>query len=159
MQQIVTINLNHICPMVTGLVPHIGGPIIGPGCTGVLVDGTPVSVMGDACICCGPPDIVAQGYPGVMADGVPVVVQNCMTAHGGIIPIGVPGVVIDSAQPVKPVTMNIQKIPFPNIRKVDTLGAAVSGNSKSLAEAKKNIEELKDNAYKNTYLPDINFSD
>ena len=47
MKQIVTINLNHICPMVTGVTPHIGGPIIGPGCPGVMVNGVPISVMGD----------------------------------------------------------------------------------------------------------------
>ena len=50
MKQIVTINLNHICPMVTGVTPHIGGPIIGPGCPGVMVNGVPISVMGDMCV-------------------------------------------------------------------------------------------------------------
>ena len=143
MKQIVTVTLNHICPMVTGVTPHMGGPIIGPGCPGVLVDGTPVSLMGDACVCCGPPDMIAQGYPGVMVDGVPVVVQNCMTAHGGVIPVGVPGVVIGSAPPIKPITMNIRKIPFPKIRTVDSVGAAVTGNSKKMKEAKNNIAELK----------------
>lgn len=159
MKQIVTVNLNHICPMVTGLTPHVGGPVIGPGCPGVLVDGTPVSLMGDACVCSGPPDVVVQGYPGVLADGVPVVVQNCMTAHGGVIPMGVPGVTISSASPVEPVTVNIRKIPFPKIRTIDTMGAAVSGNSKSLAEAKKNMEELKEESFKDAYLPSIDFSE
>ena len=50
MKQIVTINLNHICPMVTGVTPHIGGPIIGPGCPGVMVNGVPISVMGYVCM-------------------------------------------------------------------------------------------------------------
>ena len=58
--------------MVTGVTPHVGGPIVGPGCPGVLVDGVPVSVMGDTCVCCGPPDMIVQGYPGVMVDGTPV---------------------------------------------------------------------------------------
>lgn len=146
MYQIVTIGLNHICPMVTGLVPHVGGPIIGPGCPGVLVDGLPVSVMGDMCVCCGPPDTIVQGYPGVMVDGVPIVVQNAMTAHGGMVPMGVPGVTISSAQPVQPITMSIKKIPFPKIRMIDTAGAAVTGNSNKLNEAKSNIKELKENA-------------
>lgn len=143
MKQIVTVTLSHICPMVTGVTPHVGGPIIGPGCPGVLVDGTPVSVMGDACVCCGPPDMIAQGYPGVMVDGVPVVVQNCMTAHGGVIPAGVPGVVIGSATPVKPITMNIRKIPFPQIRVIDKIGAAISGNSKMLKQAADNQNDLR----------------
>lgn len=158
MKQIVTINMNHVCPMVTGLVPHVGGPIIGPGSPGVFVNGTPVSVMGDACICCGPPDMIIQGYPGVFADGVPVVVQGCMTAHGGIIPAGVPGVMVDSAEPVKLVTMNIRKIPFPKIRTVDKIGAAVSGNSKSLEEAEKNIEKLKEESFGSSVFPRIEFS-
>lgn len=132
--------------MVTGLVPHVGGPIIGPGCPGVLVDGLPVSVMGDMCVCCGPPDTIAQGYPGVMVNGVPIVVQNAMTAHGGMVPVGVPGVTISSAQPVQPITMSIKKIPFPKIRMIDTAGAAVTGNSNKLNEAKSNIKELKENA-------------
>lgn len=158
MVQIVTINLNHICPMVTGIVPHVGGPVVGPGCPGVLVDGVPVSLMGDTCVCCGPPDVVAQGYPGVLVDGVPVVVQNSMTAHGGMIPMGIPGVTIDSAKPVSPVTMNIRKIPFPKIRAIDTVGAAATGQSESLAMAKKNIEELKEQAFKKPVLPNIEFS-
>lgn len=146
MYQIVTIGLNHICPMVTGVTPHVGGPIIGPGCPGVLIDGVPVSVMGDMCVCCGPPDTIVQGYPGVLVDGVPIVVQNAMTAHGGMVPMGVSGVTISSAQPVQPVTMNIKKIPFPKIRVLDTIGAAVTGNSGKLNEAKSNIKELKENA-------------
>lgn len=159
MKQIVTINLNHVCPMVTGYIPHIGGPIVGPGCSGVLVDGTPVSIMGDTCICYGPPDVVVQGYPGVLVDGTPVVVQNCMTAHGGIIPMGVAGVTVDSAKPVKPVTMNIREIPFPKIRIVDTAGAAVTGNSKSLVEAKENIGKLEEESFREAYLPSVDFSE
>lgn len=159
MKQIVTINLNHVCPMVTGYTPHIGGPIVGPGCSGVLVDGTPVSVMGDTCICCGPPDVVVQGYPGVLVDGTPVVVQNCMTAHGGIIPLGVAGVTVDSAKPVKPVTMNIREIPFPKIRTIDTICAVFISRSKSLAEAKENIRELKEEAFKEAHLPSVDFSE
>ena len=54
-----------------------------------------------------------------------------------------PGVVIGSATPIKPITMNIRKIPFPKIRTVDSVGAAVTGNSKKMKEAKNNIAELK----------------
>ena len=100
MKQIVTINLNHICPMVTGVTPHIGGPIIGPGCPGVMVNGVPISVMGDMCVCCGPPDTIVQGEPGILVNGKPIVLQGCMTAHGGIIPAGVPGVTVSSASPI-----------------------------------------------------------
>ena len=78
-----------------------------------------------------------------MVDGTPVVVQNCMTAHGGIIPMGVTGVVIGTAKPIKPITMNIRKIPFPKIRTIDNIGAILTGNSKKMKEAKNNISELK----------------
>ncbi|MBV8416711.1 MAG: type VI secretion protein, partial [Verrucomicrobia bacterium] len=27
----------HVCPMVTGVVPHVGGPILPPGCPTVLI--------------------------------------------------------------------------------------------------------------------------
>lgn len=135
MPQIVTINLNHVCPMVTGVTPHVGGPIIGPGCTGILVDGVPISVMGDTCLCVGPPDVIVQGYPGILADGVPIVVQNCMTAHGGTIPMGVAGVTVSGASPVTMKHKSPQKI---------KLLALISGNS--LKEAIANQEELQKEA-------------
>lgn len=146
MKQIVTINLNHLCPMVTGFTSHIGGPVVGPGCSGVLVDGTPVAVMGDACVCCGPPDVVVQGYPGVLVDGVPVVVQNCMTAHGGIIPAGVSGVVISSTTPMELVTMDVREIPFPEVSFTDRIKTIVSGQNRKLEEAIGNQEEIRKKA-------------
>ena len=137
MQQVVTINTNHICPMVTGVVPHVGGPIVGPGNVGILVDGIPVSVIGDTCVCSGPPDVVVQGYPGVLADGIPITVQNCMTAHGGIIPMGVVGVVVSSASPV---TIK-HKSPAR-----DKSLAFLSGNGESYNEAVANQDSLQEQA-------------
>lgn len=158
MKPIVTITMNHVCPMVTGLVPHVGGPIVGPGAPNVLINGKPASVMGDSCICYGPPDVVAQGEPNVLINGTPVVVAGCMTAHGGMIPMGDPTVLVGSATPVKPVTMNIRKIPFPKIRIIDIIGAALSGNSKNLEKAKDNIKKLKEDSIANADLPGIDFS-
>ena len=46
----------HICPMQTPAVPpipHVGGPVVGPGCPTVLIGGLPAAVMGDhdsACV-------------------------------------------------------------------------------------------------------------
>lgn len=158
MKPIVTITMNHVCPMVTGLVPHVGGPIVGPGAPNVLINGKPASVMGDSCICCGSPDVVVQGEPNVLINGTPVVVVGCMTAHGGMISMGDPTVLVGSATPVKPVTMNIRKIPFPKIRIIDTIGAALSGNSKKLEKAKDNIKKLKEDSIINADLPGIDFS-
>ncbi len=31
----------HTCPMVTGIVPHVGGPILPPGKATVLIGGNP----------------------------------------------------------------------------------------------------------------------
>lgn len=135
MKQIVTINTNHICPMVTGITPHVGGPIVGPGNPGVLIDGVPISVLGDTCICCGSPDVVVQGYPGILVDGVPIVVQGCMTAHGGTIPMGVPGVTVGrvTESSVTPTITVSHESP-----KRNEFLAAISGNSIKEAIANQN---------------------
>ena len=54
----------HVCPMVTVVVPHVGGPIVGPGAPTVLIGGMPAARIGD------------------------------MTAHGGVIVAGCPTVLI-----------------------------------------------------------------
>ena len=54
----------HVCPMVTVLVPHVGGPIAGPGCPTVLIGGMPAAQLGSLC------------------------------AHGGAVVIGCPTVLI-----------------------------------------------------------------
>ena len=54
----------HVCPMVTVLVPHVGGPILPPGGLPVLIGGMPAARMGS------------------------------MTAHGGSVVIGCPTVLV-----------------------------------------------------------------
>ena len=61
----------HTCPLVTGLVPHVGGPIIGPSVPTVLVGGLPAAVVGDMCVCVGPPDVIAKGSATVLIGGNP----------------------------------------------------------------------------------------
>ena len=51
----------HVCPMWTGLVPHVGGPVIPPGCPTVLIGGLPAARVGDMCACAGPPDVIVLG--------------------------------------------------------------------------------------------------
>ncbi len=58
----------HTCPMVTGVVPHVGGPILPPGSPKVLVGNMPVARQGDMCTCTGPPDTIAAGCPTVVAN-------------------------------------------------------------------------------------------
>jgi len=84
----------HVCPMVTALVPHVGGPIIGPGCPTVLISGLPAAVMGDMCVCTGPPDSIVMGSATVMFGGKPAARLGDITAHGGSIIAGDPTVMI-----------------------------------------------------------------
>ena len=78
----------HTCPMVTGVVPHVGGPISGPGVPTVLIGGMPAAVMGDMAVCVGPPDTIAKGSATVMIGGKPAARLGDMTAHGGTIILG-----------------------------------------------------------------------
>lgn len=87
----------HVCPMVTpGLppVPHVGGPITGPGVPTVLIGGMPAATVGDMCVCVGPPDVIAQGSTTVLIGGKPAARMGDMTAHGGSIAAGCPTVMI-----------------------------------------------------------------
>lgn len=89
------LNDMHQCPMVSPdvpPVPHVGGPINGPGVPTVLLGGLPASVLGDTCICVGPPDSIAKGSATVMIGGKPAVRVGDSTAHGGSIAMGLPTV-------------------------------------------------------------------
>jgi uncharacterized Zn-binding protein involved in type VI secretion len=78
----------HICPMVTGVVPHVGGPVLPPGCATVLIGGLPAARVGDMLVCAGPPDSIIQGSSTVLIAGMPAARMGDMTAHGGTIIIG-----------------------------------------------------------------------
>lgn len=84
----------HVCPMVTGLVPHVGGPVLPPGTVNVLIGGLPAACVGDMCVCAGPPDVIAMGSSTVLIGGRPAARMGDMTAHGGSIIIGCPTVII-----------------------------------------------------------------
>src|SRR5262245_46144013 len=85
----------HTCPMLTGPVPHVGGPISGPGAIPpVLIGGMPASVMGDMCVCVGPPDSIVKGSATVLIAKTPAVRMGDNTAHGGVIILGCPTVMI-----------------------------------------------------------------
>lgn len=78
----------HICPMVTGVVPHVGGPVIGPGEATVLIGNMPAAVVGDSASCVGPPDTIVAGSGTVMIGGKPAARLGDSTAHGGTIMLG-----------------------------------------------------------------------
>jgi uncharacterized Zn-binding protein involved in type VI secretion len=80
--------------MVTGIVPHVGGPVIGPGEATVLIAKMPAAVMGDNCVCVGPPASIVKGSATVMIGGKPAARMGDSTAHGGVIVSGAPTVMI-----------------------------------------------------------------
>lgn len=84
----------HTCPMVTGTVPHVGGPVVGPGATTVLIGGVPAAIVGDTCVCVGPPDTIVKGSASVLIGGMPAARMGDMTAHAGVIVQGLPTVMI-----------------------------------------------------------------
>jgi uncharacterized Zn-binding protein involved in type VI secretion len=87
----------HQCPMVTpGLppIPHVGGPIVGPGAPTVLIGGLPAAKVGDLAVCVGPPDSIIKGSATVMVMGMPAARIGDSTAHGGAIMMGFPTVLI-----------------------------------------------------------------
>lgn len=84
----------HVCPMVTGVVPHVGGPIIPPCAVTVLIGGLPAARVGDMATCVGPPDAIVKGSMTVLIMGQPAARIGDMTSHGGNIILGLPTVLI-----------------------------------------------------------------
>ncbi len=85
----------HTCPMVSpGPVPHVGGPILPPGVPTVIIGFMPAAVVGDLCVCVGPPDSIAKGSMTVLIGNRPAARLGDMTVHGGLIVVGCPTVMI-----------------------------------------------------------------
>ena len=84
----------HVCPMVTVLVPHVGGPILPPGAVTVLIGGLPAARVTDMAVCVGPPDVIVLGSFTVLTMGMPQARIGDMTAHGGTIVLGYPTVLV-----------------------------------------------------------------
>ncbi len=88
----------HQCPMQTPSVPnpipHVGGPIIGPGEPTVLLGGLPAAKVGDMLVCVGPPDSIVEGSATVMIGGMPAARMGDKTVHGGEIVLGAFNVLI-----------------------------------------------------------------
>ena len=78
----------HVCPMVTVLGPHVGGPIIAPCAPTVLISGLPAARITDMLVCVGPPDVIALASFTVLTSGLPQARLGDMTAHGGVIVMG-----------------------------------------------------------------------
>ena len=136
----------HVCPMVTpGVppIPHVGGPITGPGVPTVLIGGMPAAVMGDMCVCVGPPDTIILGSTGVFIGGKPAARMGDQCAHGGSIVIGFPTVLIGEAGSgsagsvmvnAVTVTMQLQQ----NVTKISQEAKSDISKAEGLKEAAKN---------------------
>ncbi len=84
----------HVCPMSTGPVPHVGGPIVSPGGPTTLIGKLPAATMGSMCVCVGPPDSVIMGSTTVLISKKPAARMGDSTVHGGKIVVGCPTVLI-----------------------------------------------------------------
>ncbi len=81
----------HVCPLQTPglpLIPHVGGPIVGPGVPNVLIGRLPAAVLGDTCVCVGPPDTIVKGSSTVLIGGKPAARMGDTCAHGGSVMLG-----------------------------------------------------------------------
>jgi len=74
--------------MVTGIVPHVGGPILPPGCPTVLIGSLPAARATDMATCVGPPDVIAKGSATVLIGNMPAARMGDNTGHGGVIVLG-----------------------------------------------------------------------
>jgi len=75
-------------------IPHVGGPVTGPGMPTVLIGNLPAARVGDMLVCVGPPDTIIKGSATVMIGGFPAARVGDTTAHGGTILMGAPTVMI-----------------------------------------------------------------
>lgn len=138
----------HVCPMVTpGVppIPHVGGPVTGPGMPTVLIGSVPAAVMGDMCVCVGPPDTIILGSTGVMIGGKPAARMGDMTSHGGTVTVGLPTVLIGEVMPgsppppvivpptivvVEPVQLITSKVTVePLVKKNEAAGSSLPANA------------------------------
>ena len=55
----------HACPLVTGVVPHVGG-VVAMGSTSVFINGLPAARQGDMITESAPPNSIAMGCQTVM---------------------------------------------------------------------------------------------
>ncbi|MGE0860510.1 MAG: PAAR domain-containing protein [Gammaproteobacteria bacterium] len=84
----------HTCPMFTGPVPHVGGPILPPGAPTVITCFMPQAKVTSQCVCVGPPDVIVKGSATVLVNSLPAARIGDQTAHGGVIVMGAPTVLI-----------------------------------------------------------------
>ncbi|GHB96124.1 hypothetical protein GCM10010080_04880 [Thermomonas carbonis] len=93
---------NHVCPMWSGVVPHVGGPVIPPCAPTVLIGFLPAARVTDMLVCAGGPDTIVSGSATVLINGLMAARMSDLTAHGGVIVMGCPTVLIGGPAPPAP---------------------------------------------------------
>ena len=83
----------HTCPLADPK-PHVGGPILPPGCVTVMIGFLPAARVGDMATCVGGPDTIAKGSPTVFIGNMMAARMGDLTAHGGVVTSGFPTVQI-----------------------------------------------------------------
>jgi len=94
----------HVCPLVTGVVPHVGGPILPPCEPTVLIGYLPAARITDMATCVGPPDVILMGSPTVLINNLMAARIGDPTAHGGVIVLGCFTVIIGEVGAPSPST-------------------------------------------------------
>ncbi len=151
---VATVGSNHVCPMCSGTVPHVGGPVV-QGEANVMFNSKPAATLGSMCTCVGPPDAIAQGNPTVLINGKPVACMGDMTTHGGVVVSGEANILIGTATPEQPTVFAPAEMnDFPEITIIDRIKSVAVGQGKNLKEAEEKQEDVK----KQGYLVQVNFS-
>jgi uncharacterized Zn-binding protein involved in type VI secretion len=124
----------HVCPMVTGIIPHVGGPIL-PPCEPTVITGfMPQARITDMAFCVGPPDVILMGSPTVMVGCLMAARMGDPTAHGGVIVLGEFTVIIGEVGMGSPVVVTPMEpslaAPGPSLLQqiAELIGAAVNGS-------------------------------
>lgn len=87
----------HTCPMVNpGPVPHVGGPV-SSGSPDVIIGNQPAARVGDSAVCVPATDTIVAGAANVLINQKPAARIGDATAHGGVIVVGCPTVIIGTS--------------------------------------------------------------
>jgi len=78
----------HICPMTSGTVPHVGGPVLPPGEPTVQIGSLPSARLGDPALCVGPMDLISSASRSVVIGSKAAARLSDHCQHGGTIITG-----------------------------------------------------------------------
>ncbi len=154
---IATIGSMHVCPMCSGTVPHVGGPI-SQGAANVFANGKPVAIVGSMCVCVGPPDVIVSGEANVLVNNMPLATLGSSTAHGGKVVVGESNILVGTSASAPTSVTPADRLAIPKIRPIDKVLASVSGNRKTMKDAEQQQAENQEEAKQNGFLAHFAFS-